>query len=200
MTKLIIVRHGETQWNVENREMGQLDAELTPRGLAQAEQLAARLQRVGFARVYSSDLGRAARTAEIIAKTSGVDVSLDIDLRERHMGIFQGLTPLEMRQRFPFERQRFEEEPDYPIPGGESGPQRSARTIPAITGIAERHPGETTVIVTHSGVLRGFFEYVLAMSSGQGWRFRRDNASYNAFEFEDGKWTLVTWNDTSHLQ
>jgi broad specificity phosphatase PhoE len=55
------------------------------------------------------------------------------------------------------------------------------------------------VVVAHSGVLRGLLEFVLALQTSQGWRFRRDNASYNAFDYESGKWTLATWNDTSHL-
>ena len=115
------------------------------------------------------------------------------------MGIFQGLTADEIRQRYPVDRKKFEKDPDYAIPDGESGPQRSEGTTRAFTHIAERHPAQTVVAVTHSGVLRGFFELVLAMPPGQGWRFRRDNAAYNAFEYQLSKWTLATWNDVSHL-
>ena len=197
--KLIIVRHGETVWNAEGREMGQLDAPLTERGLDQIRRLADQIGKEPVAAIYSSDLGRALRTAEAIAGTCHVAVQPEPGLRERNMGIFQGLTADEIRQRFPVDRERFEEDADYAIPGGESGPQRSERTTRAFTQIAERHSAQTVVAVTHSGVLRGFFELVLAMPPGQGWRFRRDNAAYNAFEYQPSKWTLATWNDVSHL-
>lgn len=198
--RLIVARHGETEWNAEGREIGQLDSQLTPRGIEQAQRLAQRLSRVKIAVVYSSDLGRAMKTAEIVAAACQTEVRPDPNLRERHMGIFQGLTVQEIRQQFPAERKRYEENQDYAIPEGESGSQRSERTIRALTEIAERHSDQTVVAVTHSGVLRGFFECVLALPTGQGSRFRRDNASYNAFDHESGRWTLVTWNDTSHLR
>ena len=89
--KLIIVRHGETVWNAEGREMGQLDAPLTERGLDQIRQLADRIGREPVAAIYSSDIGRALRTAEAIAGTCHVAVQPEPGLRERNMGIFQGL-------------------------------------------------------------------------------------------------------------
>ena len=179
--------------------MGQLDAPLTERGLDQIRRLADRIGREPVAAIYSSDIGRALRTAEAVAGTCHLAVQPEPGLRERNMGIFQGLTADEIRQRYPVDRKKFEEDPDYAIPDGESGPQRSERTTRAFTHIAERHPAQTVVAVTHSGVLRGFFELVLAMPPGQGWRFRRDNAAYNAFEYQLSKWTLATWNDVSHL-
>jgi probable phosphoglycerate mutase len=96
--KLICIRHGETQWNVEGREMGQLDSPLTPLGLRQAEAIADRLGKLEFDALYSSDLGRAVQTAEAIASRCGRDIRLDAGLRERNMGIFQGLTLEEMRR------------------------------------------------------------------------------------------------------
>src|SRR5690349_7599240 len=102
--KLFPVRHGETEWNVEGREIGQLDSALTLRGVQQAEALAQRLSELRIDALYSSDLGRAMRTAEIISLECGVPVVADPALRERHMGIFQGLTTDESRKRYPAER------------------------------------------------------------------------------------------------
>ena len=200
MTKLFPVRHGETEWNVEGREIGQLDSALTPRGIRQAEALAQRLGALHIDALYASDLGRAMRTAEIIARECGVPVIPDAALRERHMGIFQGLTTDESRQRYPAERAAFERmDPDYVIPEGESANQRMRRAVDALTAIAERHSDQRVVVVSHSGFIRGFFEHVLTLAPDTGWRFRRDNASFNAFEHSDGKWVLETWNDVAHL-
>lgn len=198
--RLIAIRHGETEWNRQQREMGQLDSPLTARGRLQAEAIADRLSRIQFAAMYSSDLGRAVETARIISAVTGVSIALDISLRERHMGIFQGLTELEMERRFPSEYRDYRRVGHtYQVPNGESGQQRSERSVRVLEGLAVRHPDETIVVVTHGGFLRGFFEHVLGMPPGNGSRFRRQNASYNAFEFVDGRWTLETWNDTSHL-
>src|SRR5438477_4218649 len=87
-TQIIIVRHGETTWNLEGRHQGHLDSPLTKRGVAQAEALAARLGNEEFAALYSSDLGRALATAEIIGTRCGKSVVIDARLRERNLGIF----------------------------------------------------------------------------------------------------------------
>jgi probable phosphoglycerate mutase len=197
--RLIAIRHGETQWNVEGREIGQLDSPLTPRGVDQARRLAARLSRLKIKRVYSSDLGRAMDTAAIIAAACGTEVTSDRGLRERHMGVFQGLTGVEIHARYPAQQQAFEQDREYAIPEGESGPQRTERSVRALTSIANGHPLDTVVVVTHSGFLRGFFEWVLGVPSGRHNRFRRDNAAYNLFDYSEDQWTLVTWNDISHL-
>lgn len=198
--KLIAIRHGETEWNKQGREMGQLDSPLTALGMKQAQTIADRLSSLAFTALYSSDLGRARDTAEIIASRCGKVVQLDDGLRERNMGIFQGLTRSEMYDRFPMERGEYERIGfEYVIPNGESARQRLARSVRVTTAIAKRHPNETVVVVTHGGFLMGFFEFVLGMPSGNGARFKRYNASFNSFNYESGTWNLETWNDTSHL-
>ena len=198
--KLIAIRHGETEWNAQGREMGQLDSPLTPHGINQAHAIARRLVQLPFAALYSSDLGRAVQTADIIALSCGKRVTIDDGLRERHMGIFQGLTVAEMREKFPKERQNYERIGfEYVIPGGESAKQRLERSVRVLTTIANRHPKETVVAVTHGGFLMGFFEAVLGMAPGNGWRFKRYNGSYSAFEYLKERWSLEVWNDVSHL-
>jgi probable phosphoglycerate mutase len=198
--KLIAVRHGETEWNRAQREMGQMNSPLTALGIQQAQAIARRLSQVSFAALYSSDLGRAMQTAEMISEASHMPVTVDVGLRERALGIFEGLTVDEMRQKYPRERADFERhDPDYAMPGGESARQRLERGSRALTAIAERHPGQTVVAVTHGGVMTGFFEFVVGMGPGDGETFYRGNCSYNSFEYADGKWHLETWNDTTHL-
>ena len=199
--KLIAIRHGETEWNRQGREMGQLDSPLTRRGIKQAHAIAERLSAFGFTTLYSSDLGRARETAEVIASRSGKQIHLDDGLRERNMGIFQGLTRTEMRERFPRERGDYERIGfEFVIPNGESAKQRLERSVRVLTAIAERHPNENVVAVTHGGFLMGFLEHVLCIPPGNGSRFKRRNASYNAFNHENGMWNLETWNDISHLE
>src|SRR5438477_2725836 len=106
--KLFAVRHGETEWNLERREIGQLDSHLSPRGILQAQRLAKRLSGINFDALYTSDLGRAVQTAEIIGLECHKSVTVDAGLRERHMGVFQGLTEEEMREKFPLELEKFE--------------------------------------------------------------------------------------------
>jgi broad specificity phosphatase PhoE len=198
--KLFATRHGETEWNLIGREMGHLDSPLTERGLRQAEALANRLSALNLDLIYSSDLGRARRTAEIAASACGIEVRLVPALRERNMGIFQGLTLAEIRERFPDELRAYNSAgAGYVIPDGESARQRTERSVRALSEIAERHGDGRVAVVTHGGFLLGFFQYVLGLSHGEAWRFRRHNASLSVFGYENAQWHLETWNDTSHL-
>ena len=197
---LIAVRHGETEWNLQGREMGQLDSPLTARGIQQAEALGRRLSNMKIDELYSSDLGRAVQTAEIIAALCQKQVRLDAGLRERHMGVFQGLTSEEMAARYPEERKTFLETGFYDtVPQGETAQQRLDRSVQVLTCIAEHHRDQTVVVVTHAGFLMGFLEFVLGIPSGSGKRFKKQNASFNSFEYVGSRWCLETWNDLGHL-
>lgn len=163
--KVIIVRHGETEWNLEDRAMGQLDSPLTPNGIRQIYALANRLHYCSFTTLYSSDLGRAAQTANIIASICDKKVILNSELREWNLGIFQGLTVPEMHKKFPQERQDFENNTlEYIIPGGENLKQFRERSFHVLTAIAKLHLRETVVVVTHGGVLMCFFEEVFGLT------------------------------------
>lgn len=180
--------------------MGQLDSPLTERGLRQAEAIARRLSGVSFEALYSSDLGRAIRTAETIGALCGKPVHANPGLRERHMGLFQGLTWEEIGRKFPKEREAYDRVGFWDtIPGGETAQERQDRVVRAFTAIAEEHAIQTVVVVTHAGALTGFLQFVLGLPHGSGHRFKKQNTSFNAFEYLNSAWRLVTWNDTSHL-
>src|SRR5262245_45575580 len=106
-TRIILLRHGETVWNLEGRYQGQLDSPLSTAGVTQARALAQRLATVHFAALYSSDLGRARQTTECIADVTGHKIRADPRLRERHLGIFQGRLKPELKLSFPDEYRRF---------------------------------------------------------------------------------------------
>ena len=199
-TQLIIVRHGQTEWNLKLIRQGHLDSPLTETGLAQARALGERLARETFTALYSSDLGRAVQTAQMIAAATGHKIVKDPRLRERHLGIFQGLNGDELREKYPEEyRLHRTVGPSYVIPGGESVQQQVTRNVGYLNEIAEKHLGETIVVVTHGGVLSGFFRHALAIPLEAQRRFEFMNASLNVFAYEEGNWMLRTWGDVSHL-
>ncbi|MBM4264763.1 MAG: histidine phosphatase family protein [Deltaproteobacteria bacterium] len=199
-TKIIIVRHGQTEWNIRGIRQGHLDSPLTEKGLAQAKALGQRLGLEKFTSLYSSDLGRAMQTAQEVANVTGHEIIKDARLRERHLGIFQGLNADEITAKYPEERRLMRTSgPGYVIPGGESMVQQVERNVTFLNNLAERHNGETIVVVTHGGVVSGFFRHTLEISLEAPRRFEFVNAGLNVFAREGGNWMLLTWGDVSHL-
>jgi broad specificity phosphatase PhoE len=140
VTTLLLVRHGETDWNADGRLQGHTDRPLSDFGRRQAQQLAAELEGDELEAIYSSDLTRARETAEIVGERLGLPVALDPDLREKDWGSWEGLTAVE-RDRVEFV--------------GESTEAHQERMLRALRRIAERHPGEGRVlVVTHGGSMR----------------------------------------------
>jgi broad specificity phosphatase PhoE len=139
MATLLLVRHGETDWNASGRLQGHTDRPLNDYGRRQAAELAERLEADDVAAIYASDLVRAMETAEILGARLGLPVQLDPDLRERNWGSWEGLTPGE-RDAVTFE--------------GEAPEEHRERMLEAVRRIAERHPGERVVVVTHGGSMR----------------------------------------------
>ena len=140
MTTLLLVRHGETDWNADGRLQGHTDRPLSDFGRRQARELADRLEGEKLEAIYSSDLVRARETAEIVGERLGLPVVLDADLREKDWGTWEGLTSVE-RDRAEFV--------------GESTEAHQERILRALRRISERHPGDGRVlVVTHGGSMR----------------------------------------------
>ena len=139
MTTLLLVRHGETDWNAEGKLQGHTDRPLNDFGRRQATALADRLEGEEVAAIYASDLLRAKETAEIVGARLGVSVAVDPDLREKNWGTWEGLTGDE-RLEVEF--------------AGESTEDHRDRTLRAIERIVARHPGERVIVVTHGGSVR----------------------------------------------
>ncbi|NJO15125.1 MAG: histidine phosphatase family protein [Thioploca sp.] len=202
MTKIFLIRHGETRWNSEHRIQGHIDSPLTPVGLAQAQALAQRLQAQTFAALYSSDLGRAYQTAQCLAQTTGLHILVDQRLRERNLGCLQGLTRSEAQQQFPQEYQLYKTlDPDYLIPAGESLRQFRQRCIICLEELAQQHPGEQVLVVSHGGVLINVFKHTLHLPYDMPRWFEIFNTSLNVFSYnKEDHWRLETWGDVSHWQ
>jgi broad specificity phosphatase PhoE len=140
VTTLLLVRHGETDWNAEGRLQGHTDRPLSDFGRRQAHELAEELDGEELEAIYSSDLARARETAEIVGRKLGLPTVLDPDLREKDWGTWEGLTAVE-RDRVEFV--------------GESTEEHRDRILDALRRISERHPGDGRVlVVTHGGSMR----------------------------------------------
>src|SRR5688572_26179051 len=151
-------------------------------GKLQAESIGRRIAREKIAAIYSSDLGRARQTAELIAAPCKLSVATDERLRERALGVFQGLNRDEIAVRFPEEAKKYySRDPDYAVPGGESAMGRFLLALEFLDEIARRHRGESVVAVTHGGVVQGMFRHVTGVGFEAPRRFAIRNAAYNVF-------------------
>ena len=157
MTRLIIWRHGNTDWNAERRVQGQTDVPLNDLGRSQARTAAALLAGLEPAAIYSSDLLRARHTADALASIAGLPVTEDVRLRERHYGLFQGLTNPEIAKKFPEAYARWSGgDPDVGAEV-ERNEDVGKRVGEALREIADRHPRTIVVVATHGGAARQGF-------------------------------------------
>ncbi|KAL8143416.1 hypothetical protein V2J09_016448 [Rumex salicifolius] len=202
-TEVIVVRHGETEWNSLGKMQGHLDVDLNEIGRQQAVSVADRLSReTNISAIYSSDLNRALETANIIAsKIRGLQVIKDRDLRERHLGALQGrvLQGQELMRSCPEAYEALvSSRMDQEIPGGgESLNQLYERCTSSVQRIGDKHIGERVVIVTHGGAIRSL--YKRASPSRRPGKVL--NTSISIIHIADGsRWSLKAWNDVSHLK
>ncbi|HUQ27109.1 MAG TPA: histidine phosphatase family protein [Usitatibacter sp.] len=200
-TRFIVVRHGETQWNVERRVQGWGDSPLTATGLAQADAIGKRLARERFDALVASDLPRAFETARRIAAHCALPVTADARLRERSFGVGEGMGYAEIDRAYPevFSRERETTNPDLVMPGGESRRQFHERIRVAFEGLAREHDGRRVAVVTHGGVLAALYRIVHGIPVAHAHRVAISNASYNAVAFDADAWVLEAWDETDHL-
>lgn len=152
--KLMLIRHGQTQWNVLQKYQGQTDIPLNNTGRDQAEKLAVSLQNETFEAIYCSDLSRAEETAKIIARFHSMEPVSDPRWREFNFGHWEGLTYREIDHAFPEEARLWVEDTrNFQVPGGESFDQIAARVEEVLEEIQRKHR-KTVVVVTHGGVIR----------------------------------------------
>jgi probable phosphoglycerate mutase len=201
VTRLLVIRHGETAWNRETRIQGHIDIPLNATGRWQARQVAQALQDEGLHAVYSSDLQRAQDTAQAIAQASGVALVVDVQLRERHFGSLEGLTQDEITQTRPDEARRWRErDPAYGPDGGETLQVFYDRCVSALTRLAQQHPGQTIAVVAHGGVLDCFYRAAnrVALHAPRTWKVT--NASINRLIYHPEGFAMLSWADNRHLE
>jgi broad specificity phosphatase PhoE len=153
VTNLLLVRHGETDWNRDGRWQGGSDTRLNDVGREQAEALAEQLDGE-IDVVYSSDLARARETAEIVAAKLGLEVRLDPRLRERGFGSWEGLTTTEIEERFADAHRRWLAGEGAGADDAEAFEDFSARVEDFLSDVLRLHPGEEVLVISHGGSIR----------------------------------------------
>ena len=204
-TELLLVRHGETDWNRRQSFQGQIDTALNERGLAQALRLGARLHREHGARPFDrlvvSDLLRARQTAAPAAERLGLALQPLSSLREQAFGILEGLTFDEIRIKHPGEfAQWARHDADYALPGGaENRRAFHARAIGALQDLALSHPGQRLMVLTHGGVLDLVWREARGLPLLGPRECAIPNAGLNRVQVIDGRFEIVDWADDAHL-
>ncbi len=201
VTELYLIRHGMTEWNELGKYQGHHDLPLSAPGIRQARKIAGRLQGLNIAAVYSSDLLRAVQTAAPIAETRGLPVIPLKELREVDVGLWEGKSLDEVKQRH---SKLYEEwlldTVNNPIPGGESYAQLRDRVIPKVMELVKVHKGASLCIVSHSGPLKSILCHVLGTGPEGRRRFDLINASISLVSYSDNREGRVRFlNDTCHL-
>jgi len=200
MTRIIMIRHGETEWNQLGIYQGQLNSNLTENGRNQAIAIAQRLQNHKFDCLYSSDLGRAQETAQPVSKACNLPLQLEKGLRERNYGIFEGL---EKNRVADVHSEAYishkTNDPHYDIPNGESMFQFQKRVWICIETLAKKHEGKSIIIVTHGGTIAAIVYKILSMDLSTKRPFSTLNTSYNEIYQSGDRWLLKVLGDTSHL-
>ena len=202
MTRIVLVRHGETEWNRVERFRGRADVLLNETGIAQAEatgrRIAAEYRPVA---VYSSPLSRAVKTAEAIAGHFTLPVQVHAGLIDIDYGQWQGLTPDEARARWPEAVNAWYNAPHTArIPGGETLDDLRARGLKTVSELSALHKGQTIVLVSHTVINRIILLGVLGLGNDRFWRLTQDTCAINVFDAEGGVFTIVRLNDTCHLR
>ena len=212
-TRVVLVRHGETDWNRDRRIQGQTDTALSALGRLQAKAIGLRLAGERFDAIYASDLARAWDTAQAIAQagaaavaaegTQGVQAPMPIAdrrLREMDFGEWEGKTSSEIALSHPEEHQRSKaRDPDFRIPGGESFNDLYTRVVGCVTALSAAHPGQSICVVAHGGILDMMFRHTNGIGLERARVFSLYNAAFNCLEFESGRFRLEVWGDVAHL-
>ncbi len=199
---LLLIRHGETDWNNERRIQGHTDTSLNERGIGQAEKLAARLcSEEKIDALYSSPLARARLTAEIIGKKFGIEPILDDRLMEKHLGELEGMSFEEIEQMHPGVAQRWQESKEhFLLPGEESAQDLQKRVKDFLSELASHHNDSRIVVVSHGGTINILISTLIELDINRRSPFWFDNASISWIDLTGPRPRLRLLNDTCHLR
>ena len=199
-TEVILIRHGETEWNVAQRFQGHQDSDLTEKGKFQVETLGVRFQEEELDQLYSSDLLRTRKTAEAVSRGTGRQVELDVRLREKNLGIFEGLNVSEIQKKYSDAYKAFNTGGSrYRIKSGESTLDLLVRGLEFLEEIRKKHEGRKIGIVTHGGFIRVILKNSLGMSQDTPTRFIIPNTSVHRIIWRKEKWVVSSMGDVFHL-
>ncbi len=199
-TEIILIRHGETEWNSQKRMQGHSNSDLSEVGRGQIQALGELMKNVSFDHIYSSDSLRARQTAEAITQYSGHTLQFDQRIREKNLGVFEGLTSTEAKERHPEIYRLFKTAgANYVIDEGESTQQLLERALEFIEEIRLRHPQERVVMVTHGGVVRVLMKHALGLSIDAPTRFIIKNTGIFGLIWNEN-WLVTQMGGVYHLE
>lgn len=200
MTRVYLIRHGQTVWNKEMKYQGHSDTDLTEEGVFQAQQVATRIASEKIAAVYASDLSRAYITAEAIANKHSLPVLRVPALREINFGVWEGLTYTAINEKWSDDMRALYTTPDeLVIPGGETFRELKERAGSAMDNLVKSHPDETIAVVSHGGTIRTILCAVLNIHLNHVWSIRQDNTAVNIIDYYRDKTIVSLVNDAHHL-
>ena len=201
MTRLILVRHGRTEWNRVERFRGRADIKLDKVGIKQAEAAAARIADWQVSTLYSSPLRRASTTAEILARPLSLEVKLLPAIIDINYGKWQGLSPEEAAAKDGDLYSKWMGSPHkVKFPGGESLTAVRERAASAVDSLIALHPKETVVLVSHKVVCQVLILSLLDLDNSHFWQITQDVCAINIFEVRGGIPSALSLNDTCHLR
>jgi probable phosphoglycerate mutase len=201
-TRIILARHGLTEWNVQGRYQGRRECGLCEQGKLESRALASALAPVPLAAVYAGPLTRAVDTARAAAQRHGLDVTVLPGLTEICHGDWEGRLVGEVAREWGELLVRWRTAPYHVrMPGGETLAEVEERVWPAVQQAAAGHPGRTVLVVTHDTPVRVVLKHILGLSEEGFWRLRLDNAAINEVGFAGPSGCRVLRvNDTRHLE
>jgi broad specificity phosphatase PhoE len=200
MTEIILVRHGETEWNVQEVFRGRIDVELNQTGIKQAELLAEHLSHLKLDAIYSSPLKRAVKTAEIIAHYHKIDVEIAPGLIDCDFGQWQGLRLQEVKDRYKKLYAEWLKNPhQVKMPDGESLNGVRKRALRVVNEVIAKHDG-IVVLVAHRVVNKVLICALLGLGNSHFWNIRQDNCGMTTFTYENKRFILTKHNNTSYLK
>jgi broad specificity phosphatase PhoE len=201
MTTILLLRHGQTAWNRDERFRGHADIPLDEVGLAQARAIAQRIASQWKPDVvYAGPLSRTLETARPTAARLNLSVQSEPGLIDVDCGDWQGLPLEEVRGRWPGEYGDYINDPlSFCFPGAESLEAARLRAFERVNEISNDNPGKTIMLVSHTALNRLILLSALGLDSGSFWKIRQDTGAINAMEFRGGEFTVSLMNETSHL-
>jgi len=201
MTKIILVRHGQTAWNKEAIFRGRIDIDLDETGREQAKLLARALSKFQVNAVYSSPLKRALNTAIPVANYHQSEVTTDDYFIDMNYGSWEGKSCDEIKERFNNLYQKWIKDPHlFRIPDGETLDEVRIRVVTRLYQLLDKHKEETIVIVSHRVVNKVLICALLGLDNSFFWRIKQDTASFSIFNYEDNNFTLILHNESCHLK
>jgi len=199
MTEIILVRHGETEWNVEEVFRGRIDIELNQTGIKQAKLLAEYLADLKIDAIYSSPLRRALKTAELIAGYHKLQVEVAPALIDFNFGKWQGLSLQEVRDKYKeFYAEWISRPHKVKIPSGESLDDVKDRAMTLVDDVITKYQG-TVVLVSHRVVNKVLICALLGLDNSHFWNIRQNTCGITTFTYENGRFILTEHNNTSFL-